>query len=187
MRQQVVGLKLVADNDMAQKALQAAVTSLVNLVRAHDEVKAAKALEPVVAALSSFYDSEKAAYDSVGADYYNQAGANAAVLIQQGQVSVASQYRSSLEPFGLDTDISLPELKTAGRADLQAEVDSRLPKLMQANTDAANALGDALHRMQARIDTVAKGGALRVRMPPVSLEGVKAWIADFQTLAGVSL
>ena len=187
LRQQAAGLKLIADNDAVQKALQGAVTSLVNLVRAHDEVKAAKALDPVLVALCNLFDTEKAVYLAVMADYYTGAAANAVVLIEKDQVSVASQYRSSLEPFGLRAEINLPELKSAAREDLKSVVNTKVAALNQDSSDSADALADALHRMEARVNTVARGGVLRVRVPPLSLEAVKAWIAELQTLSGVSL
>ena len=185
LRQQVVNLKLIADNAAVQTALQAAVTSLVNLVRVHDEVKAAKSLGPVLVELCRFFDSEKAVYEAVAADYYTGAAANATELIDEGQVSVGAPFRSSLEPFGLEAEINLPQLKAAARDDMEAEVHGRLAALNQSSNDATDALGDALHRMQGRVATVAKGGLLRVRVPPLSLDAVKAWLGELQTLSGV--
>ena len=187
LNDQLVALKVGASSDLAAKALHAAVTSLVNAIRAHDEVKAAKLLEPVLVALCTFYDSEKPLYVSVSDSYYVTASSNAKALIQQDQVATNERYRSSLAPFGLKPDVHAPALLQAARDDMSQQVDQRLTQHKQDDADAANALGDSLHRMQARVATVAKGGALRVRVPPLSLEGVKGWIAEVQTDTGVSL
>lgn len=187
LNDQLVALKVGASSDLAAKALHAAVTSLVNAIRAHDEVKAAKLLNPVLVALCNFFDSEKALYVSVADSYYVTASSNAKALIQQDQVATSERYRSSLEPFGLRPDVRAPGLVQAARGDMSQQVDQRLALHKQDDADAATALGESLHRMQARVDQVAKGGALRVRTPPLTLEGVKAWIAEAQADTGVSL
>ena len=70
---------------------------------------------------------------------------------------------------------------------MNQQVDALLLQRKQEDAGAANDLGEALHRMQARVDQVAKGGAFRIRTPPLTLEGVKAWIAEVQVKTGVSL
>ena len=187
LRQDAVGLKLVTDNAGVQTGLQAAVTSLVNGLRARDERKAARSMEPVLVALCSFFDSEKAVYEAVAADYYTGAAANAVELIDEDQVSVAVQYRTSLEPFGMEPEITLPRLKAAAREQLKAEVNRRAVALNQGSVDATDALGEALHRVEARVDTVAKGRAMRVRVPPLQVDAVKAWVAELRMVSGVGL
>ncbi|WP_419804341.1 hypothetical protein [Terriglobus sp.] len=187
LKSELTTLKLGASSDAAAKALLAAVTSLVNAVRAHDEVKAAKLLEPVMAALCDFYDSEKPLYVSVADGYYAAAASNAKELIRRDQVATNERYRSSLEPFGLQPDVHAPELLKAVHEDLKQQVEQRLLQHKRDDADAADALGEALHRMRERVDAVAKGRALRVRMPPLTLAGVKAWVAEVQMETGVSL
>ncbi|GAA3747174.1 hypothetical protein [Terriglobus aquaticus] len=187
LRQDAVGLQLIADNTEVQKGLQVAVTSLVNGLRARDERKAARSLQPVLVALCSFFDSEKAAYEAVTTDFYTGAAANAVALIEADQVSVAGEYRSSLQPFGLEPEITTPALKMAGREDLEAQVNRRLARLTQGSVDATEAMSEALRRVAARVDTVAKGGPMRVRIPPLQVDTVKAWVAELQTLSGASL
>ncbi len=187
LNKELVAVKITPANDAAATALRAAVNSLVNAIRARDEVKAAKILNPIMQAFCDFYDSEKPMYISAANSYYVTAASNAGVLIDQDQVALEARYRLSLQPFGMEPDIRSAALRKASHDDMKHEVEQKLAQHQQENAQSADALGDALHRMQARIEVVAQGKTLHVRIPPLSLEGVKAWIATIQKDTGVGL
>lgn len=175
---ELASLKVIKSSSSETEALKVATTALMNVVKAHDEVKAAKLMQPVVAALSSFFDSEAELYQSTADAYYVVAAANSEALIRRNQVSPGFLYRSSLQPFGLQPDITDAALRKTSAADLQTRVHSRLADHQRQDLAAVTDLSDALHTMRDRVARVASGKPLRATLPPLTLDGVKAWVDD---------
>ena len=177
-------IKAIKTGSNETEALKVAVNAVVNALKAKDEIKAARLISPVANALSSFFDSEADLYDAVADSYYRTAAGNSNALIDRHQVSTALLYRSSLQPFGLTPAISDPDLQKLPAADLKARVAERLREHVQQDQAAVADLGKSLQTMRDRVAQVAAGKPLHATLPPLTLEGVKAWVADVKTDLG---
>lgn len=185
LNSQLAGLKVMKANSSETEALKVATTALMNVIKAHDEVKAAKLIQPVMVALSSFFDSEAELYQSTADGYYIVAAANSQALIERNQVSSGFLYRSSLQPFGLSPEITDAALRKTSRADLQVRVTDRLADHRERDRAAVSDLSESLHSMRDRVARVANGKPLRATLPPLTLDGVKAWIDEVRSDLGV--
>ncbi len=181
---ELINLKTIKSNGNETEVLKIAVNALVNAIKTHDEIKAAKLMEPVAAALSTFFDAEADRYQATADSYYNTAASNSVVLIEKSQVGNGLLYRSSLLPFGLSPEITDASLKQTSQTDLKARVAERLLDHQHRDQVATADLSESLHVMRDRIAKVANGKPLRVALPPFTLDGVKTWIEDVKSDIG---
>lgn len=156
--------------------LKMTVNALMTAVVARQEIKAAQQIKPATDALSALFDKEADTYVSFSNSYYNAAASASNALIQQQAVPAALLFRSSLEPFGLIADITDAQTKKAAVAHLRNMVSSRQAERAAQTRAATNDLGEALHVMRDRIDTVARHKPLHADRPPFTLEGAREWI-----------
>ncbi len=171
-------IKAITTDTTETEALKVAVHAVMGVVKAKDEVKAAKLIKPVAASLSTFFDAEADTYRSLTDTYYITASSNAIALIGRDQVATRSLYESSLQPFRMEPDITDAKLKQGARMDLRARVQERLAGKRRHDKVVVTELGDSLHVMRDRIANVADHKAMRATLPPLTLEGVKAWIGE---------
>lgn len=165
-------------------ALKVAATALVNVIKAQDEVKAAKLISPVTTSMSAFFDKEVSSYVSFSNSYYLTAASNSNALIDRDQVAHTFLYRSSLQPFGLSPEITDPDLRKGALEGLKMRVQVRLADRQLRNQAAGTALSESLHVMRDRITQVANRKAMQATLPPLTLEGVKAWVLEVKTDLG---
>ncbi|MGI4854929.1 MAG: hypothetical protein ACRYF4_12900 [Janthinobacterium lividum] len=165
-------------------ALKVTAAALVNVIKARDDVKAAKLMEPVASSLSVFFDKEVGSYVSFANSYYLTAASNTNALIDRDQVTHTFLYRSSLQPFGLSPAITDPTLRKGAVEGLKTRVQLRLADRQLRDQAAGTALSESLHVMRDRITLVAHHKEMRATLPPLTLEGVKAWVLEVKTDLG---
>lgn len=177
LNSELVSIKALADNATEQKVLTAAVQLVVSLLQQHDEIKAARQIEPVCNALLKFFNSESRFYDSINKDYLTLASSNAKAMVKGNLVDASSLFLSSLEPFGLTPSIDSDSIKTGMQGYLDKQIDSNFSLKLAAAQNATQALRDSLKEMDARIEVVTKDRVLSIALPPVTLDTVESWVS----------
>ena len=161
-----------------QKVLTTAVQLVVSLLQQHDEVKAAKQIEPVCHALSAFFDSESTYYDSINQSYLILARSNAQYMVEHNLVDTSQVFSSSLRPFSLTPSTDSQSIKTGMQDYLKSEIDSGYASKLAAAQKATQAMSASLKEMDTRISLVMTDKPLSVTLPPMTLSGVESWVAS---------
>ena len=89
-----------------------------------------------------------------------------------------------MQPFGLTPEITDKTLKKISQGNLKARVADRLADHQHQDMIAAVALSESLHVMRDRVATVADSKPMQATLPPLTLEGVKAWIENVKSDIG---
>jgi hypothetical protein len=160
------------------KAMTEAIRAIALLIQQHDEVKAAKEIEPLVHNLVTFYESERAVYDSINKTYLSTAQSVAHTMVKSNQVDASAVFVSVVQPFGLSPSIENSQTKTGMQDYLNKQIDTRYSAKLKSAQDATEALDTALKEMDARITLVAHDKPMQLRLPPLSLATVQSWIGD---------
>jgi hypothetical protein len=172
---QVVSLAGATSNDAETKAVTAGVNLLVQLVQQHDEVKAAKQVEPVTKALLAFFQKEEPKYDALNDGYLTAAKSVAKEMVSSHQVGGDAAFVAALSPFGLTPAVS-EKTRAAMESQLQTQIDAEYKRREDEAHKATAAMADALMEMDKRVSLVTHDQPMEIRQEPLSLKTVKEWI-----------
>jgi hypothetical protein len=170
----LAGLK---ESSAEQAALKLAVKQLAELVQERKERQIAKAMAPVVKALSDFFTKEEAPWAARETEYATFSETLAKSLVTDGRTDNTSLLKAALDPYGL-TGLSSTELnqKLAPMATAQIESDEKT--LNDGYTKASDGMEKSLSEMATRIQTVADEKPMAYRKAPLSLTAVDNWTAQ---------
>jgi hypothetical protein len=162
-------------NDMATKALTSSIQVLLDAMLAHEEIRAAKLIEPVTRALADFFKSEEKDYDEINAGYYESAFNTTKLLMKQHAVDTSSFFDPSLAPFDLKL-AKAPTLETTADDDMQKWLAARRDDKQAQSKKATENMADCLEEMDRRVALVTADKTFSIGDGPITLERVDSWI-----------
>jgi len=178
MDDDLVGLSVITENDVAEKALKESVKVVLTLIKERKEKEAAQKMEPLAKDLSAFFDSEKPVYDSIDRAYLTLAASTAQELLNKGQVDEAAFFRPVLKPFGLVPNVTSEQVKGAMKGYVHDRIVAKTAEQQAIYDKASAGMSDSLKEMDKRIGVVAANKPMPLRLDPISLEDVKRWIDE---------
>ena len=176
---QMVSLAGATSNDAETKAVTEGVNLLVELIQQHEEVKAAKQVEPVTAALVVFFQKEEPQYDALNDGYLTAAQSVAKGMVTSHQVGGDAAFVAALSPFGL-TPAANEKTQAAMESQLLTKIDAEYKRREDEAHKATAAMADALTEMDKRVNLVTHDQPMQMRLEPLSLKTVKGWIESAQ-------
>jgi hypothetical protein len=176
---ELVTINAIGSNDAETQGVTQATKLLISLIQMHEEVKAARQVEPVAHALALFFVSEERAYTRINHGYLTAAKQVSQSLVDSGQVDASALFTAPLAPFDLQLTLSDATKKKATKA-LDAQIDEAYDAKLAESQDAMDALADALGQMDARVSLVAHERPMKIRLEPITLKTVRGWIAAIE-------
>ncbi len=176
---EMVSLAGKKSNDTETKAVTESVNLLMQLIQQHEEVKAAKQVEPVTAALAAFFQKEEPEYDALNDGYLTAAQSVAKMMVTSHQVGGDAAFVSALSPFGL-TPAANEKTQAAMESQLLAKIDAEYKRREDEAHKATGAMYDSLKEMDARVSLVTRDQPMDIRQEPLTLKTVQGWIASTQ-------
>ena len=152
---------------------------IVELIRQHDEKKAARAMSQTLHDVEGLFAAEKPIYDSIARTHGVEASQVTQDLIKANAVDPSPMLAPALRPYGL---IALPPsaalqntLKTLALSRLQASAIAAT----RSEEQASAAMLEALHEMNLRVDLLASEKPMPLRGAPWSLKNVEDWVQSW--------
>jgi hypothetical protein len=176
---EIVSLAGATSNDAETKAVTEGVNLLVQLIQQHEEVKAAKEVEPVTKALVAFFQKEEPQYDALNDGYLTAAQSVAKGMVMSHQVGGDAAFVAALSPFGLTPAVN-EKTQAAMESQLLTKIDAEYKRREDEAHKASAAMADALTEMDKRVSLVVHDQPMQVRLEPLSLKTVQGWIAGAQ-------
>jgi hypothetical protein len=157
-----------------QSAMKAAMVVLVSAVQAHEERKAAMALDSFAKELSTLFVKEEPSWVSVNAAYTVAAGTTAGTLVDEGATDNTGVLKVALDPFGL-TPTATAQMRGKLAALTHQQITTKMAAMDASYGSATDAMAKALDEMSTRIHTVAVDKPMAFRMAPPTLAAVDQW------------
>ena len=168
----------LASNSIETTAVTVGIREIVALVQQHDEIKAAKKIAPLAHNLSVFFESERNSYDSINQAYLLTARSVSEYMVGKNQVDPSAVFASALRPFDMSPMINQDSIKTGMQQYFLKQIAAGYTLKLSASQKATRSLSGALKEMDNRIELVARDRTMSLRVPPISLASVDAWVAQ---------
>jgi hypothetical protein len=172
----VDGLVVHKAGTMEQKAIKAGLEMMVRAVQEKKERDAARAIDAIATGLAGLFAEEATTYNGFAKGYVQTARGLALALAQTGQTDSGGLLAVALEPFGMTGKVTSADMQQKLLLIEQQQINTKADALEQASAKATAAMEDSLAVMQKRVHLVATDKPMRVRIAPVSLNGVEAWV-----------
>lgn len=171
----LIEAKALSSDSAVPENLGTAGRRLLEAVRAHDEKRAAVALDGSLRAVTELFAKERPVYDSLARTELREAGQIAGELIKGNQVDVGTLLRPALRPFDLSPLPAGPPLQGPLQALALTHLQERVDRGTAEEAAASAAMLGALQEMGGRVHLVGTGGHMPARTAPASLRVVEAW------------
>lgn len=160
------------------EALGKAGGFLLEIVKEHEEKKAAQAMDQTLEAVTELFAKEQPIYDSIARTHVRQAAQVAKDLTQKHGVDPTPMLEPALKPFGLLPLPATKDLQGTLQALALARLDESSARAAQREETASTAMLLALREMSQRIHLLAKEKRMPLRGNPFSLPIVQSWAAS---------
>jgi hypothetical protein len=173
------GLASYNPSAVEQNMIKSALQLLVTAIQEHKEREAARAMDSLAGGLSSLFDKEAPAWNSVDNVYASLAANLARSLVDQYAVDNTSLLKPALEPFGLTPAPASADINSKLAPLAKQQIADRQAALESSYTRATDAMSKSLKEMSQRIHMVAEDKPMAYRAPPVTVSTVEKWAMQF--------
>ena len=177
------GLASYNPSAVEQNMIKSALQLLVTAIQEHKEREAARAMDSLAGGLSSLFDKEAPAWNSVDDVYAGVAANLARNLVDQNAVENTALLKPALEPFGLAPSSASSDVNSYINSKLapvaRQQITDRKAALESSYTKATDAMSKSLKEMLQRIHMVAEDKPMAFRAPPVTVSTVEQWATQF--------
>lgn len=175
---ELINVKALPGSSPVPDAVGKAGNFLLEIVKEHEEKKAARAMDDTLAAIGNLFEKEKPTYDSIARTHIKQAGQVAKDLTEKRGVDPTPMLSPALKPFDLNPLPPSRELQTALQDLAKARLQSAIEQGAQREEAASDAMLAALREMSHRVHLLAEEKRMPIRGNPFSLEIVQSWAAS---------
>ncbi len=175
---ELINVKALPGSSPVPDAVGKAGNFLLEIIKEHEEKKAARAMDETLAAIGNLFEKEKPTYDSIARTHIKQAGQVAQELTEKRGVDPTPMLSPALKPFDLTPLPPSRELQTALQGLAKARLQSAIDRGAQREEAASDAMLAALREMSHRVHLLAEEKRMPIRGNPFSLEIVQSWAAS---------
>lgn len=158
-----------------QNVIKSALQLLVTAIQEHKEREAAQAMDSLACGLSSLFDKEAPAWNSVDDVYLQLAATLAGNLLNDNEVDYSPLLKPALDPFGLTPLASSAKLGAKLAPLAKQQIDARKAAQTSSYSSATDAMSKSLKEMSQRIHLVATDKPMAFRVPPITVATVEQW------------
>ena len=158
-----------------QTAVKAALQVLVTAIQERKEREAAQGMDSLASGLSSLFDKEAPAWNSVDSVYLQLAATLARDLSNDNAVDYSPLLKPALDPFGLTPLASSANLNAKLAPLVEQQIAARLAEQSSSYSKATDAMSKSLQEMSQRIHLVAADKPMAFRAAPITVATVEQW------------